>query len=99
MCDRIVSLLPIRVGAAILGPTGQKEPRASRLVRGWWDRRGRGRSGLQLPQRERAGEQRPVAVAGQVVAVVCGVEDHDQRTTVVVTDKKARSSGEALKAA
>jgi hypothetical protein len=86
LCDRIVSLLPIGVGPAILGPTGQKEPRASRRVRGWWGRRGRGHSGRQLLQRERAGEQRPVAVGGQVVAVVCGVEDHDQRTTVVVTD-------------
>ena len=65
---------------------GQEGPRASRRVRGRWGWRGRGHSDRELPQRERAGEQCPVAVGGQVVAVVRGVENHDQRTTVVVTD-------------
>ena len=51
--------------------------------RGW---RGRGHGDHQLPQRERAGEQRPAAVGGQVVAVVCRMEEHDQRTAVVVAD-------------
>jgi hypothetical protein len=65
---------------------GQEGPRASRRVRSRWGWRGRGHSDRELPQRERAGEQRAVAVGGQVVAVVRGVENHDQRTTVVVTD-------------
>jgi hypothetical protein len=65
---------------------GQEGPKASRRVRGWWGWRGRGHSDHQLPQRERAGEQRAAAVGRQVVAVVRGVEEHDQRTAVVVAD-------------
>jgi hypothetical protein len=65
---------------------GQEEPKASRRVQGRWGWRGRGHSDHQLLQRKRAGEQRAAAVGGQVVAVVCGVEEHDQRTAVVVAD-------------
>jgi hypothetical protein len=65
---------------------GQEEPRAPRRVRGRWGWRGRGHSDHQLPQRERAGEQRAAGVGRQVVAVVRGVEEHDQRTAVVLAD-------------
>lgn len=58
----------------------------SRRARGRWGWRGRGHSDGQLPQRERAAEQLPAAVGGQVVAVVSGVEEHDQRTAVAVAD-------------
>jgi hypothetical protein len=65
---------------------GQEGPKAPRRVRGRWGWRGRGHSDRQLPQREWAGEQRAAGVGGQVVAVVRGVEEHDQRAAVVLAD-------------